>query len=164
MHVRPATIRLFVLTLTALFHSNIALNGTKSETPFSVLPLWDVRINDTRACRVEQGNTSQDEFLVHGGVFYQTCSLQVNTSVGYRAQIKISAGGVSNEPFCLYVERQGELIDCKYKYVALYENIGVVICPIVFLQKQIQLNVQGNVTILVSVVSAFELQPVCPES
>ena len=138
-------IRASLITLTVLFHYSIAQQTSVTPTPFKVLPLWNLAINnDTQPCRLEQRNSSQD-ILLHGSA-HQICSVQINMIHEYDARIAIPKTSVlQEESFLLYVERQGDLAECKNRYVAFAMNADV--CNVVFLQDSFQINLRGNVSI-----------------
>ena len=108
----------------------------------------------------EEEHSSQQNVWIHGGA-YQTCSFQINTSLGYNARIEIPGISVSEEPFSLYVERREDLANCQNRFVVFSRNEDV--CNTVFLHGRFKLYLLGNVSILLSV-SALEVQQQCPES
>ena len=139
-------LRASLITLTVLFHYSIALQTSLTPTPFKVLPLWNfVTNNDThQSCRLEQRNSSHAVSL--HGTEHQMCSVQINITREYDAQIEIPKTSVlQEESFLLYVERQGDLAECKNKYVAFARNDDV--CNVDFLQDSFQINLRGNVSI-----------------
>ena len=151
-----AFLRVTVIVLTVMFH-----NGIESVTAaqWYVSPLWNDFTNDSQ-CQFEDTNQQQAVFVLHGSA-HQTCSIQVNTSLGYYAHMKIPSRNVSKEPFFLYMERQGDLIHCKDKFVAFTRPDEE--CVTVLSQDNLRVSLQGNVSILVSVKPALEVQSVCPE-
>ena len=137
--------------------------NTHTTAQISVEPLWDPVVgNTTQMCHfIEERNTSQGMDILHGSAKH-TCSLQINASLGYYTLIEIPESGVSNESFFLYVERRGDLDICTNKYVIFNGNPNA--CSIILLHESLYLNLTGNVSILVTGISASEINPVCPES
>ena len=160
-------LRVSVIILTAMFHHSIVLESSVSAaTQLTVLPLWDVvASNDSLSCSLAKKNSSQpDVVLIHGSAL-QMCSLQINTSLGYDARIEIPGSRVSTEPFSLYVERHGDLVSCKHKYVAFYrETDHADTCTSAIHQDSFQFNLHSDISISISAVLASDLHPVCPES
>ena len=146
-----------------LFPNNMAQDQPITTAPISVKPLWGpVAGNETQPCHfVEAGNGSQGMGLLHGRTKH-SCSVQINASLGYYTRIEIPKSGVSNESFFLYVERLGELDVCINKYVIFNGNPNA--CSGILLHESLYLNLEGNVSIFVTEVSASEINHVCPES
>ena len=118
----------------------LTLNGPVSSASLSLSPLWDYDANDTQPCRLEHRS---DQYVVLQGSTHQTCSFQVNTSLGYNVWIEVPGSRVVREPFSFDIERQGDLIDCKNRYLVVYGNTESYTA--VLRQNSFQLNVQSNI-------------------
>ena len=146
-----------------LFHNNMAQDQQTATSPITVTPLWgNESLTDTQPCIFVERNASQGVSLLHGSA-HHTCSIQINASLGYYTSIEIPNGNVSSESFfSLYIGRQGELGICTNKYLVINKNPNM--CSTVLLHNSVHLNLQGNVSISVTGISALESNPVCPES
>ena len=118
-------------------------------------------VGDDAQCHLEKQNTGEEIHVLHGSPS-QICSIQINASLGYYIGIEISNSGMINDSFPLYIERLGELDLCTNRYVVFYTYSDT--CSAILLQKSIHLNIQGDVNILITGISAEDSNPVCPES
>ena len=152
-------VRVSAIILGCMFYNIMALNRPVYADNFSVLPLWDVVGHDVQPCRIQERISGPKDVLLYGSV-HQTCNVQVNTSMGYHVKIEILSNG--EESSFIYVKRHGDLTKCKNRFVTIITNTEA--CAVVLLHKSLQLNLQGNTSISVSVISASEFNPNCPES
>ena len=125
----------------------------------TVTPDWNNSSfeNGPESCFLELFNTT-DEKIVFAGHSHHTCSLQVQTSDGTATAITISSE-FSVHDF-LYAERQGELLNCRNRYVVISENkpcVGELIHP------KFRLFLQGNVSVHITETTINNALPVCSE-
>ena len=127
----------------------------------SVQPLWDIDDNNTSPCEITQSNTTSGAIVdVHGSP-HRTCSIQVNTRVEYHAQITIQGNEFLQDSIVMYIERQGDLVDCPNKYLVFKGQAEA--CSANLLH-DFQCSLQGNVSLSVSGISASSSLTVCPEA
>ena len=106
--------------INVILHACIAailyFHGDIAQAQISMSPLW----NGDTLCHLEKPNTTEGT-LIHGSP-HDTCSVQINASLGYYTRIEIRNSDMINESFLLYIERLGELDLCTNRYVVLNVN------------------------------------------
>ena len=122
-----------------------------------VEPLWDVSRNDTDACLVI---TSGNETMYRGSSSH-LCNLNVTATKGNILLLEIQGTDQSNKPSYLYVKRVGESLECPNKYVTFTENMET--CSAVFIHRDIEIVLQGDISVSVSSIPVMEAIPLCPE-
>ena len=135
---------------------------TTVASEMSATPLWEAAIsNETQPCHFEQRNSSQGMGFLHGSAL-ETCSIQINASLGYHTRIDTPDSAGFNKRFFFHIERKGNLSYCENRYLTIDGNNPK--CGVVLFQDSVQLNLQGNVSIQINRIEATESKFICPES
>ena len=159
------TLSWFAVTVVFIIcHGSTTLHGPPgSEATLLVVPTWDqAPDNDTETtCLLEEENSSHGlMFSLHGNT-ESTCSLLVNVSLESNVRLETPDWHIS-EVFTLYVERLDALNTyCPHKYVLFDEHATG--CGSIFHHDTLQVNVQGNVNIVLGEVLVPDTIE-CPES
>ena len=133
------------------------IQGMVAGAGLLVEPQWDVSRNDTDACLViATGNVT----LFRGSASH-SCSLNVMAAQQDLILLEIQGTDNSVEPSYLYVERVGELEECPNKYVAFTEETEP--CSAVFIHSDLEIVLQGYISVSVRSIPMMGTSPVCPE-
>ena len=151
-------LRLTVVVTTILYHQNMTLKAITDAKLF-VLPLWNTSGSGSDFCHVDNSNADDGLISLQGDPNHR-CSLQIHAPPQSLTSIRLE-GNNSAENF-LYIERKGSPGKCSNRYVAIEgQNQG---CSALFAHKQLELNIYGNVSVLIRGMQIAEVLFNCPES
>ena len=150
------TLYIFVVIILSLLWNILEMQGKVAASGLVVEPLWDVSRNDTDACSVI---TTENGTLFRGSANH-VCNLNV-TAAQDLILLEIQEKDDFVEPSYLYVKRVGELLECQKKYVAWKEKNEP--CSSAFIQSNLEIVLQGNVSVFISSIPSMETMLVCPE-
>ena len=124
------------ILISALILNTTVTNNKYAEAELSVIPLWNVTINKTHvdSCDLTIHDSLQDVFRFTADAV-KTCSVQLTTSNGTAALIRIPKGAL------VYAERQEDILNCQMKYISLTANEP---CFLVSRHPKLQLFLQGG--------------------
>ena len=91
------------------YHTAIA------EPKMTVYPLWDVTINSTQPCHVEERNTSIEQDVLFRGTEHHTCSIQVNASEDTNIGVEIPAVDIMTNSLLHRL--------CELRWCSLYSSL-----------------------------------------
>ena len=116
----------------------------------NVIPVWNATSaqNDSWPCLLSYDYVANPDVISFHGAPFQMCSVQVISSPKTAALIQLPK--VTHADTFLYAERQGDLDGCQNRYVAITEAGP---CNNIFRHPNINLFLQGSITILLSEIS-----------
>ena len=155
-NILQSCLKLFII-ITAIFNISFMLHGRKATGRLHVEPLWDNSSVGVYECFL---NTTEGT-IYFGGSPYYTCRIQVRAEQGVQVLLQIPGRNHCTEPSFLYVERIGVMERCPNKYVAFWEENEP--CSSVFVHRNLEIVLTGNISVFISGVSAIETLPPCPE-
>ena len=144
--------RLTVLLMTISYSYGISCSLLTNAT-FQVTPLWNMVNNFTQSCFV---NKSINGFVFQGNM-HHNCSLQILTFQDHLITIEIPED--TKADILLYIERLGKSFECQSKYVLFHgQSKGY---TALFMHNHLQLNLFGNVSVLIKQVTLKRYTFVC---
>ena len=148
-------LKLFFIVFAISSTNNTTKNGTLVFAEVLIEPLWS---HNTSQCYVDRQTSGR--ILFHGSMI-ETCSLQVTAPPETRIQLQIPGRNTSQEPSFLYIEHDGDLENCDNKYVVFNEQIDI--CSSIVNHKNIQVNLQGKVSLVIRDVPTMDILSKCPK-
>ena len=147
--------KLCVTVIATSWNNNRVRNGITAVAQILVEPRWDVNASQ---CFVDTNTTGGINFQ---GSAMETCSLQVLVPRGTHIQLQIPGRNKTQESAFVYVKRDGDLENCLHRFVVL--NGKIESCISIFIHNNIQVIMQGNISLYIGDVPVMETLPVCPE-
>ena len=140
--------------------STLALNNKTVLAEFSVIPSWNLTINQTDpdSCHLDLDSNKQD-VIKFTGSSSQTCGIQLEISNGTAAVLIHIPKDIS-----VYAERLGKILDCQKKYIAFNADET---CFVVFQHPQVQLFMEAtdhyDDSIAISNLPLNDSSSICPK-
>ena len=147
---------IYICVTLAIVLKILLMQGTVSGAGLVVEPLWDASRNDTDTCQV----TLTGNRTLYRGSINNACNLIVTAAQGDLIVLEIGRGDYV-EPSYLYVKRVGELEECPNRYVAFEKNTET--CNSIFIHSNLEIVLQGNISVSVRSIPVMETLPSCPE-
>ena len=124
------------ILVSSLIVNTTVLKNEHVVAEMSVIPLWNVTVNETDAqsCDLATDNNLQGAVRLTGDTV-KTCGVQLTSSNGTAALIRITKGTL------VYAERQENILDCQRKYVSVTADEP---CFFVFRHTKLLLFLQGD--------------------
>ena len=148
---------ILAVTILAIAWNVLVMPGMVAGTGLVVEPLWDESWNDTDACLVI---TTGNGTLFRGSASH-SCNLNVTAAEQDLILLEIQEKKDSVRPSYIYVERVGELKKCPNKYVAFNDKMDP--CSSVFIHRNLEIALQGNISVFIRGIPAMQTLRPCPE-
>ncbi|XP_072029000.1 uncharacterized protein [Amphiura filiformis] len=144
-----------IVFILLLISCNIELRASAA---VEFVPLWNVTTSQdsTDSCLLIHGINEYNSTTLIGNQDGETCSVQLTTSLGSGTRIQIPKP-ISPDTL-LYVEKQGDLLNCPNRYVVIEADKP---CLVAFSHTKLQLFLQGNASILISDTSINKSMSLC---
>ena len=152
-------LKVFIVFATIAFHKNILFTKTFNAIAVAqviVTQMWNS--SDSVPCEVED-NESEEHVVIHGNAS-QLCSLDISIPPGRNVIVEFQKK-VTVDYFFFWAQRLGMLDDCKTKYTIVKDIPSI--CYLTFKHKNVQLNMQGDVSLLLKETSAADSTLNCTE-
>ena len=121
----------------------------------TVIPSWNNRQNGSYPCNLSKDSQNVTTFT---GDSFQTCKVKLILSNNTPALLYLSKE-TSLATF-LYAEIQGDLVNCQSRFLAITD---VIPCSFVFWHREIQLFLEGNISIFISEIPVNRSSSLCPK-
>ena len=147
------------ILISALILNSVVWNNKHVVAELSVIPLWNVTINETDAepCGLGIDSNLPDVVKLIGDTV-KTCNVQLTSSNGTAALICIPQGAF------VYTERQENILNCQMKYVSLTANES---CFVVSRHPKLQLFLRvdsaNSSSVTISQMTVNTSAPICPD-
>ena len=150
-------LRMCVIVLATSLNNSRVSNTMLAVAEILIEPLWD-RASNTSQCHVD--TSTAGGFYLKGSAT-ETCSLKVNLFQGNHLQLQIPRRNTSQKPPFIYIKRDGDRENCLNKYIAFGEQNET--CNSTIIDKNIQVVLQGNASVLIRNMPTAETSLKCPE-
>ena len=151
-------LRLIAISWTVFCYSDRGTGRWLASAEITVQPL---RNATDRACQFMDRNGSENVVFVRGSSDID-CHLQVIADTNTQTLINILSDGNLLRAYHLYVERQGDVTACPYRYLAISGQTEE--CISLFFQEHLHLILQGNISIAIHAITNSEKPWLgCPE-
>ena len=148
----------FLLCLIWILNS-VLLKYTTVMAELRMIPELNVNHqNYSESCLLDMDHISGKVVHTLSSISFQTCTIRLLNSADIAALIEVPPRTTSD--VFLLAERKGELPNCKNRYVVI--KYGSVPCTSIFRHPDLQLSLQGNVSVKISEIPVDSSVPLCP--